>query len=83
MKELLWILPGLLFGWAAVRRAEALVIWARRRSPRSDPESNADLDALFVAGVESDWQPKRCGKISISNQGAARPMETNPPTSGG
>jgi hypothetical protein len=27
-------LPAMMLGWAAIRRAEALVIWARRRSPR-------------------------------------------------
>jgi hypothetical protein len=34
--RLILIVPGMLLGWAAVRRAEALVIWAKRRSPRSD-----------------------------------------------
>lgn len=33
-RDLIWIAPALLLGWAAVRRAEALVIWARRRAPR-------------------------------------------------
>lgn len=32
-KHLIVIAPGLLLGWAAIRRAEALVIWARRRAP--------------------------------------------------
>jgi hypothetical protein len=36
LKDLIVFAPGMLLGWAAIRRAEALVIWARRRSPRVD-----------------------------------------------
>jgi hypothetical protein len=34
VEKLVLVAPALLLGWAAVRRAEALVIWAKRRSPR-------------------------------------------------
>lgn len=32
VEKLVLVAPAMLLGWAAVRRAEALVIWARRRS---------------------------------------------------
>ena len=34
-KDLLIMAPGLMLGWAAIRRAEALIIWAKRRSRKS------------------------------------------------
>lgn len=33
LTHLILTVPALMLGWAAIRRAEALVIWARRRSP--------------------------------------------------
>ncbi len=33
LTHLILALPAMMLGWAAIRRAEALVIWARRKSP--------------------------------------------------
>jgi hypothetical protein len=33
LTQLILAVPAMMLGWAAIRRAEALVIWARRRSP--------------------------------------------------
>jgi hypothetical protein len=48
-KELLIVAPGLMLGWAAVRRAEALVIWAKRRSPK---EKDGVASAAYGMDVE-------------------------------
>lgn len=33
LTEIILALPAMLLGWAAIRRAEAMVIWAKRKSP--------------------------------------------------
>jgi hypothetical protein len=33
LSHLIVSLPAVMLGWAAIRRAEALVIWAKRRAP--------------------------------------------------
>lgn len=36
LSQLILAIPAVMLGWAAIRRAEALVIWAKRRSPGSE-----------------------------------------------
>lgn len=36
LAHLILAIPAMMLGWAAIRRAEATVIWARRRSPRDN-----------------------------------------------
>ena len=36
LTHLMLAVPAMMLGWAAIRRAEALVIWAKRRSPRDE-----------------------------------------------
>jgi hypothetical protein len=38
LTHFLLAVPAMMLGWAAIRRAEALVIWAKRRSPRDDSD---------------------------------------------
>jgi hypothetical protein len=39
LSQLILAVPAAMLGWAAIRRAEALVIWARRRSPNGELRS--------------------------------------------
>jgi hypothetical protein len=39
LTQVIVAVPAMMLGWAAIRRAEALVIWARRRSPNADGRS--------------------------------------------
>lgn len=41
LTQLIVAVPATMLGWAAIRRAEALVIWAKRRSPQSDRQSQS------------------------------------------
>jgi hypothetical protein len=36
LRDALIMVPAIMVGWAAIRRAEALVIWAKRKSPREN-----------------------------------------------
>jgi hypothetical protein len=39
LTQLILAVPAVMLGWAAIRRAEALVIWAKRRSPNWEGRS--------------------------------------------
>lgn len=53
-RDVLMTAPLLMLGWAAIRRAEAVVIWAKRKAPGSDVGKVNRSSSTVGAGADRD-----------------------------